>query len=82
MVELFGGSGFILAFRILPQILYVSASSRCSIISDIMQAAARTIGAVLRRVIGTSPIETFAAVVTIAIGQARSPSRCARSSRR
>ena len=69
MVELFGGSGFILAFRILPQILYVSALIAVLYHFGIMQAAARTIGAVLRRVIGTSPIETFAAVVTIAIGQ-------------
>jgi len=69
MVELFGGSGFILAFRILPQILYVSALIAVLYHFGIMQAAARAIGAVLRRVIGTSPIETFAAVVTIAIGQ-------------
>jgi CNT family concentrative nucleoside transporter len=69
MVELFGGSGFILAFRILPQILYVSALIAVLYHFGIMQAAARAIGAVLRRVIGTSPIETFAAVITIAIGQ-------------
>ncbi|POR41921.1 nucleoside transporter C-terminal domain-containing protein [Methylobacterium sp. V23] len=69
MFELFGGSGFILALRILPQILYVSALIAVLYHFGVMQAAARGIGAVLQRVIGTSRIETFSAVITIAIGQ-------------
>ncbi|WP_299657767.1 Na+ dependent nucleoside transporter N-terminal domain-containing protein, partial [Methylobacterium sp.] len=69
MFELFGGSGFILALRILPQILYVSALIAVLYHVGVMQAAARFVGAVLRRVLGTSPIETFSAVITIAIGQ-------------
>lgn len=69
MFELFGGSGFILALRVLPQILYVSALIGVLYHLGIMQAAARGLGAVLRRVLGTSPIESFAAVITIAIGQ-------------
>ena len=69
MVELFGGSGFILALRVLPQILYVSALIAVLYHFGIMQAVARALGAGLQRLIGTSRIETFAAVVTIAIGQ-------------
>ncbi|NEU14504.1 NupC/NupG family nucleoside CNT transporter [Methylobacterium sp. BTF04] len=69
MFELFGGSGFILALRILPQILYVSALITVLYHFGVMQAAARAIGSVLQRVIGTSRIETFSAVITIAIGQ-------------
>ena len=69
MFELFGGSGFILALRVLPQILYVSALIAVLYHYGVMQALARLIGAALQRVIGTSPIETFSAVITIVIGQ-------------
>ncbi|WP_375453958.1 NupC/NupG family nucleoside CNT transporter, partial [uncultured Methylobacterium sp.] len=69
MFELFGGSGFILALRVLPQILYVSALIGVLYHLGIMQAAARLLGGGLRRVLGTSPIESFSAVITIAIGQ-------------
>ena len=69
MFELFGGSGFILALRVLPQILYVSALIGVLYHLGLMQALARFLGAALRRLLGTSPIESFSAVVTIFIGQ-------------
>lgn len=69
MFELFGGSGFILALRVLPQILYVSALIGVLYHLGVMQALARLLGAALRRILGTSPIESFSAVITIAIGQ-------------
>lgn len=69
MFELFGGSGFILALRVLPQILYVSALIGVLYHVGVMQVLARGLGAVLRRILGTSPIESFSAVITIAIGQ-------------
>ncbi|WP_336487840.1 NupC/NupG family nucleoside CNT transporter [Methylobacterium nigriterrae] len=69
MFELFGGSGFVLALRVLPQILYVSALIGVLYHLGIMQALARLLGAGLRRLIGTSRIESFAAVITIFIGQ-------------
>ncbi|ACL60345.1 NupC/NupG family nucleoside CNT transporter [Methylobacterium nodulans] len=69
MVELFGHGGFVLAFRVLPQIVYVSALIGVLYHLGLMQALARGIGAALRRLLGTSRIETFSAVITIAIGQ-------------
>lgn len=69
MFELFGGSGFVLALRILPQILYVSALIAILYHVGAMQALARGLGGAMRRLIGTSRIETFSAVITIAIGQ-------------
>ena len=69
MFELFGGSGFILALRVLPQILYVSALIAVLYHVGLMQVLARGLGAGLRRILGTSPIESFSAVITIAIGQ-------------
>lgn len=69
MFELFGGSGFILALRILPQILYVSALIAVLYHFGVMQALARMLGGILQRILGTSRIETFSAVITIVIGQ-------------
>lgn len=69
MFELFGGSGFILALRIVPQILYVSALIAVLYHVGAMQALARILGGAMRRLVGTSRIETFSAVITIVIGQ-------------
>lgn len=69
MFELFGGGGFVLALRVLPQIIYVSALIAVLYHFGVMQALARALGAALQRVLGTSPIETFSAVITIFIGQ-------------
>ncbi|KAB1070945.1 NupC/NupG family nucleoside CNT transporter [Methylobacterium planeticum] len=69
MFELFGGSGFILALRVLPQILYVSALIGVLYHVGAMQALTRILGSGLRRLLGTSRIESFSAVITIFIGQ-------------
>jgi concentrative nucleoside transporter, CNT family len=69
MFELFGGGGFVLALRVLPQIIYVSALIAVLYHFGVMQALARGLGAALQRVLGTSRIETFSAVITIFIGQ-------------
>ncbi|GJE04299.1 NupC/NupG family nucleoside CNT transporter [Methylobacterium isbiliense] len=69
MMELFGAGGFVLAFRVLPQIVYVSALIGVLYHVGLMQALARWIGSALQRVLGTSRIETFSAVATIFIGQ-------------
>ena len=69
MFELFGGGGFVLALRVLPQIIYVSALIAVLYHFGMMQALARGLGAALQRVLGTSRIETFSAVITIFIGQ-------------
>ncbi|KMO10034.1 NupC/NupG family nucleoside CNT transporter [Methylobacterium indicum] len=69
MFELFGGGGFVLALRVLPQIIYVSALIAVLYHFGVMQALARALGAALQRLLGTSRIETFSAVITIFIGQ-------------
>ncbi|GJE42552.1 NupC/NupG family nucleoside CNT transporter [Methylobacterium soli] len=69
MFELFGGSGFILALRVLPQILYVSALIGVLYHVGAMQTLARVLGSGLQRLLGTSRIESFSAVITIFIGQ-------------
>ena len=69
MFEVFGSLGFILALRVLPQIVYVSALIALLYHFGVMQWLTRGIGELLRRCLGTSRIESFAAVATIFIGQ-------------
>lgn len=69
MMEVFGGTGFIIALRVLPQIVYVSALIALLYHVGLMQWLARAVGGLLRRCLGTSRIESFAAVATIFIGQ-------------
>ena len=69
MFDLFGGSGFVLALRVLPQILYVSALIAVLYHYRVMQTLARILGAGLQRLLGTAPIESFSAIITIFIGQ-------------
>jgi CNT family concentrative nucleoside transporter len=69
MIEVFGGLGFILALKVLPQIIYVSALIALLYHFGVMQALTRWIGEGLRRCLGTSRVESFAAVATIFVGQ-------------
>ncbi|MBB2198610.1 NupC/NupG family nucleoside CNT transporter [Gluconacetobacter dulcium] len=73
MDTLFPGGGFIFALRILPQIAYISALIAILYYYRIMQRLARLLGGVLRRVLGTSMIESFSAVTTIFLGQSEMP---------
>lgn len=73
MEDLFGGEGFVFAFRVLPAIIYVSALMAVLYRWGAMQALARVIGGGLRRVLGTSALESFSAVLTIFLGQSEMP---------
>ena len=69
MIEVFGSLGFILALKVLPQIIYVSALIALLYHVGAMQALTRWIGEGLRRCLGTSRIESFSAVATVFVGQ-------------
>lgn len=69
MLDVFGGSGFIVALRVLPQIVYVSALIALLYHLGLMQRLIRLVGEGLRLCLGTSRIESFSAVATIFIGQ-------------
>ncbi len=73
---------FILALRVLPQILYVSALIGVLYHLGRDAGPGEGLGAVLLlRSLGNSPIESFAAVITIAIARANRVALPARSSR-
>ena len=73
MAQLFPDGGYVVAFRVLPQIVYISALIAVFYHFGIMQALARVLGGGLRLLIGTSRIESFSAVSTIVLGQSEMP---------
>lgn len=73
MNAVFPQDGYIFAFRVLPALVYVSALIAILFHMGIMQIFARTTGAVLQKLLNTSPAESFGAVITIFIGQSELP---------
>lgn len=67
------GSGYVIALHVLPQIIYISALIAVLYYLQVMQAIAFGLGWMFRKVIGTTPIESFAAVTTIFLGQSEAP---------
>ncbi len=73
MAQLFPDGGYVVALRVLPQIVYISALIAVLYHWGIMQALARALGGGVRFLIGTSRIESFSAVSTIVLGQSEMP---------
>ncbi|CAN5404368.1 NupC/NupG family nucleoside CNT transporter [soil metagenome] len=73
MFELFGNSGFLFAFRVLPAIIYVSALIAVLYHLGVMRWIVVGLGLVFQRLIGVSKIESFSAVTTIFLGQSEMP---------
>lgn len=73
MLTLFPDDGFIFAFRILPQIVYISALIAILYHYGVMQRTARILGGLVRAALGTTTIESFSAVTTIFLGQSEMP---------
>lgn len=73
MFELFGGDGFIFGFRVLGIIIYVTALISVLYYLGIMKIFVSALGAILRRVLGVSRLESFAAVSNIFLSQSDMP---------
>ncbi len=69
MFEVFGGTGFIFAFRVLPTIIYVTALIAVLYYLGVMRWIITIIGTALQKLLGVSKIESFCAVTTIFLGQ-------------
>ncbi len=69
MFEVFGGMGFIFAFRVLPAIIYVTALIAVLYHLGVMRWIITIVGTVLQKLLGVSKIESFCAVTTIFLGQ-------------
>jgi concentrative nucleoside transporter, CNT family len=73
MFDVFGETGFVFAFRVLPAIIYVSALIAVLYHLGIMRWIIVGLGALLQRLIGVSKLESFSAVTTIFLGQSELP---------
>ncbi|SUO96240.1 NupC/NupG family nucleoside CNT transporter [Suttonella ornithocola] len=73
MFELFGGSGFIFAFRVLPMIIFFSSLIAVLYYLGIMSWIIRIIGGALHKLLGTSRAESMSAAANIFVGQTEAP---------
>ncbi|NHO32843.1 NupC/NupG family nucleoside CNT transporter [Acetobacter fallax] len=73
MQHVFPGGAFIFAFQVLTEIIYVSALIAVLYHFGIMQWVAEVVGSLVKRLLGTSVVESFSAVITIFVGQSEMP---------
>ncbi|OBW94219.1 NupC/NupG family nucleoside CNT transporter [Gallibacterium salpingitidis] len=73
MFEVFGGGGFVFAFRVLPAIVFFASLISVLYYLGIMQWAIRLIGGFLQKVLGTSKTESMSAAGNIFVGQTEAP---------
>ncbi|GBR27669.1 NupC/NupG family nucleoside CNT transporter [Komagataeibacter oboediens] len=73
MHDLFPDGSYVFAFQVLPSLVYVSALIAVLYHFGIMQAFARLLGRGLQWLLGTSPVESFGAIITIFVGQSELP---------
>jgi CNT family concentrative nucleoside transporter len=73
MHEVFGDTGFVFAFRVLPAIIYVSAIIAVLYHLGVMRWIVQILGLFFKVLIGVSTIESFSAVTTIFLGQSEMP---------
>ena len=73
MFEVFGDSGFLFAFRVLPAIIFVTALISVLYYLGVMKWIVLGLGTIFQKVIGVSRIESFSATTTIFLGQSEMP---------
>lgn len=73
MFELFGGSGFVFALRVLPVIVFFSSLIGVLYYLGIMQLVIRVLGGGLQKLLGTSRTESLSATANIFVGQTEAP---------
>jgi concentrative nucleoside transporter, CNT family len=73
MQALFGDTGFVFAFRVLPIIIFASALIAVLYHLGVMRWIVVGLGFVFQKAIGVSKIESFSAVSTIFLGQSEMP---------
>ncbi|MYM59598.1 NupC/NupG family nucleoside CNT transporter [Vibrio sp. OCN044] len=73
MFEMFGGGGFVFAFRVLPTLIFFSAFISVLYYIGIMQWVIKILGGALQKVLGTSRSESMSAAANIFVGQTEAP---------
>jgi len=73
MFEIFGGGGFVFAFRVLPTLIFFSAFISVLYYVGIMQWVIKILGGALQKILGTSRSESMSAAANIFVGQTEAP---------
>jgi len=73
MFEVFGGSGFVFALRVLPIIIFFSSLIAVLYHLGIMQKVIKIIGGLLQKAMGTSRTESLSATANVFVGQTEAP---------
>ncbi|MED5505088.1 MAG: NupC/NupG family nucleoside CNT transporter [Pseudomonadota bacterium] len=73
MFEVFGGGGFIFAFRVLPTLIFFSALISVLYYIGLMQWVIKILGGALQKALGTSRAESMSAAANIFVGQTEAP---------
>lgn len=73
MFEVFGGGGFVFAFRVLPIVVFFSSLVAVLYYLGVMQKVIQFLGGGLRRLLGTSKTESLSATANIFVSQTEAP---------
>ncbi|PKF62308.1 NupC/NupG family nucleoside CNT transporter [Psychromonas sp. psych-6C06] len=73
MFEVFGGGGFVFAFRVLPVIIFFAAFMGVLYYLGIMQFIIKIFGGALQKMLGTSRTESMSAAANVFVGQTEAP---------
>ena len=73
MFEVFGGGGFVFAFRVLPIIIFFASLMGVLYYLGIMQFVIKIFGGALEKLLGTSRTESMSAAANVFVGQTEAP---------
>jgi len=73
MFEIFGGGGFVFAFRVLPIIIFFASFMAVLYYLGIMQFIIKIFGGALQKILGTSRTESMSAAANVFVGQTEAP---------
>ncbi len=73
MFELFGGEGFVFAFKVLPIIIFFASLMATLYYMGIMQVVIKVFGGALQKMLGTSKTESMSAAANVFVGQTEAP---------
>tara|TARA_R110001583_G_scaffold6618_6_gene33621 strand:- start:5207 stop:6460 length:1254 start_codon:yes stop_codon:yes gene_type:complete len=73
MFEVFGGGGFVFAFKVLPVIIFFAAFMGVLYHVGIMQIIIKIFGGALQKLLGTSRTESMSAAANVFVGQTEAP---------
>lgn len=73
MFEVFGGGGFIFAFRVLPIMIFFASLMGVLYYLGVMQFIIKIFGGLLQKALGTSRTESMSAAANVFVGQTEAP---------